>query len=174
MPDIHLSPPCPADAEALLRFELDNRAFFESQINARPSAYYTPAGVRNAIADAQADAAEDRAYQYLIRDAAGSLVGRVNLSRVRRAHYHAADIGYRMAESACGKGYARQAVGLVLLRAVRELQLLRIEATARPENIGSDRVLRHNGFVPFGHARRSFLLAGSWYDLIHYEWHAPR
>ncbi|MGG6546789.1 UNVERIFIED_CONTAM: aromatic amino acid lyase, partial [Prevotella sp. 15_C9] len=53
MPDLHLVPPTPDCADELLRFETDNRAFFEARINARPPAYYSPDGVRAAIAQAE-------------------------------------------------------------------------------------------------------------------------
>jgi ribosomal-protein-alanine N-acetyltransferase len=53
------------------------------------------------------------------------------------------------------------------------LKLQRIEATARPENLGSHRVLARNGFTLFGRSTRSFELAGAWYDLNHYELRAP-
>lgn len=172
MQTIHLSAPSLVDAEALLAFELANRAFFETHINARPAHYYSLDGVRAAIELAQQEAAADQAYQHLVRDDAGTLVGRVNLSRVRRAHYHSAELGYRIAQSACGQGYASAAVRQALVRAFGELQLLRVEAIARPGNIGSLRVLAHNGFRLFGRSSRSFQLHGEWHDLEHYERHA--
>jgi ribosomal-protein-alanine N-acetyltransferase len=72
-----LAPPVPSDADILLQFELVNRAYFESHVNARPLSFYSPEGVAQAIAQAQRDAEEDKAFQYLVRDAAGRLVGRV-------------------------------------------------------------------------------------------------
>jgi RimJ/RimL family protein N-acetyltransferase len=41
MSTIHLAAPGHADVDALLAFELANRAFFESTINARPRGYYS-------------------------------------------------------------------------------------------------------------------------------------
>ncbi len=169
---LHLAPLQTADAPDLLAFEQDNRAFFEAHINARPPAYYAVSGVRAAIADARREAAEDKSYHYLVRDGSGLLVGRVNLTRVKRAHFHSAELGYRVAQSACGRGVASQAVRQVIAIAFHELKLLRIEATSRPENLGSTRVLTGNGFTPFGRSRQSFELAGTWYDLVHYELHA--
>ena len=109
------------------------------------------------------------AYSYLIRDDAGQLVGRINLTRVRRAHYHSAELGYRIAESETGKGYAKEAVRLMLFQAAEAHELVRLEATARPENIGSTRVLLHNGFNQFGRSTQSFEMGGNWYDLAHFE-----
>ncbi|CAM4134921.1 GNAT family N-acetyltransferase [Roseateles saccharophilus] len=172
MPLLHLIPPRLDDADELLRFETDNRAFFEARVNARPAGYYSPEGVRAAIALAEREAAEDKGYQFLVRSGAGELVGRVNLVGLRRSHFHSADLGYRMAESACGKGYASEAVRLVLLKAFGELGLKRLEANARVGNEGSIRVLLRNGFEQFGHSRRSFELGGVWHDRLHFERHA--
>ena len=106
MSSLQLIPPIADVADELLRFETDNRAFFEARINSRPPGYYSPEGVRAAIALAEREAADDKGYQFLVRTQAGELVGRVNLAGVKRSHFQMCDLGYRMAESACGKGYA--------------------------------------------------------------------
>jgi RimJ/RimL family protein N-acetyltransferase len=46
-----------------------------------------------------------------------------------------------------------------------------IEADTRAENTASVRVLVRNGFVQFGHSKRSFQLKGTWYDRLHFERH---
>ncbi|WP_374568053.1 GNAT family N-acetyltransferase [Ideonella sp.] len=165
---LQLVAPRAVDLPALLAFELENRAFFEATINARPADYYSAEGVGAAIEQAQREARDDRAYQYLLWDS-GALVGRVNLTKVRRAHFHSAEVGYRIAQSAGGRGLASEAVRQVLAKAFGEHGLVRVEATARPENEGSTRVLQKNGFTPFGRSHRSFELAGIWYDLLHFE-----
>jgi ribosomal-protein-alanine N-acetyltransferase len=159
-------------ADELLRFETDNRAFFEARINSRPAGYYSPQGVRAAIALAEREAAEDKGYQFLVRTVAGELVGRVNLAGVRRRHFHCADLGYRMGESACGRGYASEAVRLVLLKAFGDLGLKRLEANARVGNEGSIKVLLRNGFREYGRSTKSFELGGVWHDRVHFERHA--
>jgi [ribosomal protein S5]-alanine N-acetyltransferase len=169
---LQLRPPAAEDLDQLLDFELRNRAFFEAHINARPADYYSADGVRAAIATARREAGEDKGYQFLVRDETGALVGRVNLSHVRRAHFHSAELGYRVAEHAQGRGIAREAVRQVLALAFDELKLVRVEATARDGNEGSARVLLRNGFSAFGRSRRSFELGGTWHDLVHYERHA--
>jgi [ribosomal protein S5]-alanine N-acetyltransferase len=172
MPSVHLIPPTLDSADELLRFETDNRAFFEARINSRPPGYYSPEGVRAAIALAEREAAQDKGYQFLVCTEAGELVGRVNLAGVKRTHFQMADLGYRMAESACGKGYASEAVRLALAKAFGELGLARVEANARVGNEGSIKVLLRNGFREFGRSQRSFLLDGVWHDRLHFERHA--
>jgi ribosomal-protein-alanine N-acetyltransferase len=159
-----------ADAPALLGFELEHRAYFESWVNARDPAFYSVQGVAAAIAAAEAAWAKDQAFQYLIVED-GRIVGRVNLTAVRRAHYHCADLGYRIGEHDGGRGIASRAVALCLEQAFGTHGLGRIEAVARPENKGSVRVLERNGFRQFGRSRRSFELGGQWFDRLLVERH---
>lgn len=170
---LSLHPVSERDLADLRRFELDNRAFFESRINARPASYYEDGGIDAAIATAQREARADTGYQFLMRDAAGTLVGRINLSQVRRRHYHSCELGYRVAEAANGKGYAKAAVTLVLRKAFDELNLVRVEAKARAGNLGSVTVLQRNGFTEFGRSTRSFQLDGEWEDMLYFECRAP-
>ncbi len=172
MPTVQLIPPTPDVADELLRFETDNRAFFEARINARPPGYYSLQGVQAAIEQARRDSAEDKGYQFLVRDAAGVLVGRVNLAGVRRGQFQMADLGYRIGESAGGRGHASEALRQVLVKAFGELGLRRVEANARVDNEGSVRVLLRNGFTQFGRSTRSFELGGVWHDRLHFERHA--
>jgi len=167
---LFLSRPTLADVDALFAFERDNRAFFEAAINARPTAYYSLDGVAQAVTRALQDAADDLGYQYLVKDD-GRIVGRVNLSGLRRAHFHSAALGYRIGEADCGKGVAGEAVRQVLGIAFGELGLARVEADCRVENAGSVRVLLRNGFSQYGQSRRSFELHGVWHDRLHFECH---
>lgn len=171
MPALSLSAVAPTDLDELTDFEFRNRAFFESWINARPAAYYAPGGVAAAIEAALQDAARDLAHQYLLRDN-GVLVARVNLTQVRRAHYHCASLGYRVGADHNGRGLAKAAVRLAKEQAFSALSLHRIEATCRSENPASIKVLVANGFVQFGYSRRCFQLGDSWFDLLHFEAHA--
>jgi len=167
---IHIHAPCLADAEELLAFEVRNRAWFETVINAREPSYYSEEGIRSAIAAACDAQAADRGYQFLVR-AGQRLVGRVNLHDVRRGHFECAELGYRVDRSENGRGIASRAVALCLAEAFGPLRLWRIEAVARVDNPGSRRVLERSGFTPFGVSRRSFYLEGAWHDRVHYERH---
>ncbi|CAN5881547.1 hypothetical protein BH11PSE8_BH11PSE8_22850 [soil metagenome] len=153
----------------MLEFEVENRQFFELHINARPDSYYSIDGVSLAIDQAASDARDDKAYQYLVRNEAHALVARVNLARVKRRHFHCAELGYRVAWSETGKGYAREAVRQAMNQAFGVHRLVRVEATTRPENAGSVQVLMGNGFTKYGRSTRSFQLGDTWYDLLHFE-----
>ncbi len=170
MSALSIRPVAAGDAEALLRFEIAHRAYFERWVNARAPTFYSEAGVAAAIAAAEAARADDQAFQYLVVDG-GRIVGRVNLTAVRRAHFQCADLGYRIGEDDGGRGVASRAVALCLEQAFGAHGLVRVEAAARPENRGSVRVLERNGFRQFGHSRRSFELGGHWFDRLLFERH---
>lgn len=170
MGTLRIRPVAAADAAALLRFEIEHRAYFERWVQARDPAFYSAQGVAAAIAAAESAWAAGQAFQYLVVEDA-RIVGRVNLTHIRRAHFHCADLGYRIGEHDGGRGVASQAVALCLEQAFGAHGLQRIEATARPMNQGSIRVLERNGFHQFGHSKRSFELGGQWFDRLLFERH---
>ncbi|WP_373973686.1 GNAT family N-acetyltransferase [Chitinibacter sp. SCUT-21] len=173
MQTITLHAPSLNDYADLLAFEIDNRAFFEARINARPASYYSEAGLIAAIEQAQKERSEDRAYQFLVRNLSQQLLARVNLTQVRRQHFHSAQLGYRVAQAAQGQGVAKQAVRQILAFAFDELQLQRVEAVVMESNLASIAVLKANGFQQYGRTEASFELAGQWHNCLYFEARKP-
>jgi ribosomal-protein-alanine N-acetyltransferase len=173
MQNLTITPPAENDAAPLLAFELANRAWFESWINARPASYYSLDAVKAAIDLAQREAQQERAYQFLIK-VEGQIVGRVNLTQIAREYFNKAMLGYRIGQAFGGRGYASRAVALALDVAFDKLHLWRVEATVRPENLGSVRVLQRNGFTEFGRATECMKLNDIWSDLLYFECHANK
>ncbi|MCU6433632.1 GNAT family N-acetyltransferase [Undibacterium sp. Jales W-56] len=172
-----IKPATITDADVVLDFELQNRAYFEQWVHSRTDAFYDPAKVRASLQAAETEREQDKSYQYLIWTTASGigqaqLIGRINLTNIVRPHYNKAALGYRMAQHATGKGQASEAVKLIVQEAFGALQLWRIEALVRPSNMGSAKVLEKNGFTVFGRSRRSVELHGEWHDLLHFERHA--
>lgn len=163
---LHIVQPTLHDAEELLAFEIENRAYFESWINPRDPAFYSLDGVREAIGAAMRETLDDISHQYLVK-MDGSIVGRVNLKDVLRPYFNKVELGYRMGERHAGKGYASQAVAMVLREAFERHRFARVEATVREVNGGSMRVLARNGFQVFGRSERSVQFNGEWFDLLH-------
>ena len=159
------------DANAVWAFETAHRQDFESWINARPDSYYTPDGFDQALQMALLQQSADQAYHYLIWEGE-TLVGRINLTQVRRGSFQSASLGYRIAPQHRGHGLASDAVEAVMQKAFHIHGLQRLEATARPENPASIRVLLKNGFQQFGHSRASLQLHRQWFDLLYFEAHA--
>lgn len=161
------------DAPALRAFETAHRAYFEQWVQARPARFYTDEGFAEEMTASLQRQQHDQAFHYLMWES-DALVGRINLTQVRRPYFHSAALGYRVAPDCGGRGLASQAVAAVLHQAFTTHGLQRIEAIARPENPASVRVLLKQGFVQFGHSRRSMELNGQWFDLLHFEAHRPQ
>ncbi|MEU3569638.1 GNAT family N-acetyltransferase [Kitasatospora sp. NPDC036755] len=136
-----LEPLRPDHAEALLAFERANRAYFARSIPDRGDAYFAEFAERHAAL--LAEQAEGVCRFHIVRDAAGHLVGRVNLVDLADG---SAELGYRIAESAAGRGLATAAVAEVCRLAVTAYGLRALTAMTTVDNPASRAVLLRNGF----------------------------
>jgi [ribosomal protein S5]-alanine N-acetyltransferase len=94
----------------------------------------------------------------------GQLAGQVTVGNVIRGSLCSAWIGYWVASHVIGGGVAPAAVALVVDHCFAAAGLHRIEATVRPENTASLRVLEKLGFRQEGLFRRYLDVAGAWRD----------
>jgi [ribosomal protein S5]-alanine N-acetyltransferase len=160
-----------SDAAALLRFEEENRAFFEATLPPRPTTYFSLESVQQSITASLTERRAGSAYMYVIVDDDGEIVGRVNLSDVVRGPVQGAQLGYRIGEAHQGRGHATRGVAHVLLEAFDEWRLHRVEASTAARNVASQIVLLRNDFEFYGRARRSLLVHGTWVDSVCFERH---
>ena len=134
------------DAELLLKFEMENRQWFERHIEARSAAFYSFEGVTEHIASYLSGLDNGTWLPLVIEDSEGQIVGRANLKAIDIAE-RSAEVGYRIAESACGQGLATLAVRRLNQEAWSRWNLTRLVANVYAENIGSAKVLQRCGFV---------------------------
>lgn len=134
------------DAEALLTFELDNRDWFERHIDARDAAFYSVQGVTEHITAYLSDYAAGTWHPFVIVDSDGKIVGRANLKDIDTSR-RSAEVGYRIAQSACGQGLATQAVKHLVQEAQLRWNLKQLIANVYAANIGSAKVLKRCGFL---------------------------
>lgn len=163
MPDIVrvLTPSDAAELADLYRANLDFLAPWEPE---RPDSYYTPAGQRASIELALDQYDRREAVPWGIVGETGELVGRINLSGVVRGAFLSGNLGYWVAGSSNGKGYATRAVAAAVGIAFAEFGLHRVQAATLVHNERSQRVLAKTGFVRFGVAPRYLQIAGLWQD----------
>jgi ribosomal-protein-alanine N-acetyltransferase len=135
------------DIEALLVFEAQNRAWFESHIDARAPSFYSVEGVTEHIDGYLSDFARGVWHPFVIEDAAGRIVGRANLKGIDTTARFA-EVGYRIAQSACGQGLATHALEHLIEQAQTRWALTHLVAYVFPQNAGSRRVLERCGFLP--------------------------
>ncbi|MFH9267713.1 GNAT family N-acetyltransferase [Streptomyces sp. NPDC017546] len=132
----------PDHAEALLAFERENRAYFAASIPDRGDDYFAAFAERHRALLAEQEAGLH--HFHLIEDD-GGILGRINLLGVRE---RSAELGYRIAEKAAGRGLATWAVQQVCVLAVREYGLTALRAETTLDNTGSRAVLARSGFEP--------------------------
>jgi ribosomal-protein-alanine N-acetyltransferase len=135
------------DTEALLAFEMRNRAWFESQIDARDPSFYSLQGVAEHIESYLSDFAMGAWHPFVIEDSSECIVGRANLKCIDLSQ-RSAQVGYRIDQQACGKGLATLALRHLIEQAKVRWDLNQLIAYVYEENLGSRTVLDRCGFLP--------------------------
>ncbi len=98
----------------------------------------------------------------------GRLIGRVGLWRKW-------EVGYILARSAWGQGFASEALQAVTAEAfARHPACDALTADIDPRNIGSARVLEKAGFTVTHHEKNTFCINGEWSDSTYYRLRRPR
>ncbi|MCW3842968.1 GNAT family N-acetyltransferase [Micromonospora yasonensis] len=132
-------------APALLRFERENRAYFARSVPDRGDRYFAEFAAVHA--DRLAEQATGQCHFHVLVDDDGSVLGRFNLVDVADG---SAELGYRVAERAAGRGLAQDGARRVCELARDAYGLRRLVASAALANPASLAVLRRTGFVPAG------------------------
>jgi RimJ/RimL family protein N-acetyltransferase len=105
------------------------------------------------------------------------VIGTVTLAWIEREHRRA-DVGFALAKSAWGKGYATEAVTRLIQYAFDDMELHRLGADVDPRNEPSLRLLERLGFQREGLLRERYHLGDEIQDsvimgLLRREW-VPR
>ncbi|MGH4033682.1 GNAT family N-acetyltransferase [Actinomycetota bacterium Odt1-20B] len=139
----------PTHAPALLAFERENRAYFAARVPDRGDAYFEEAEFAARLDALLAEQAAGACHFHVLVDDGGAIVGRVNIVDVADG---SAELGYRIAERAAGRGLATAAVRQVLALAATEYGLTSLRAATTLDNEASRTVLARTGFTPTGTA----------------------
>lgn len=94
----------------------------------------------------------------------GDFCGQLTVGNVTHGALRSAWIGYWVASAATGRGVATGALALGLDHCFGPVTLHRVEATVRPENVASRRVLAKAGFREEGLLRRYLDVDRAWRD----------
>ena len=134
-------------AQAVLAFELANRAYFAAFISDRGDEFFDQFTERHIALLAEQEAGLCACYVLVGDD--GSVLGRFNLYEIRDG---TAELGYRVAGHVAGRGVATAAVRELCRLAVSRHGLRELRAAASNANVASRKVLTKAGFVPAGPA----------------------
>jgi ribosomal-protein-alanine N-acetyltransferase len=94
----------------------------------------------------------------------GEFAGQLTVGNIVRGALRSAWVGYWVTEALSGGGVATAAVALTVDHCFGPVGLHRLEATVRPENSASVRVLEKTGFRREGLFRRYLDVEGDWRD----------
>jgi len=88
------------------------------------------------------------------------------------------EIGYMIIPSERGKGYASEAVGMMVDYLFLSKDISRVQASVDTRNVSSARVVERAGFKKEATLRKSFFIHGEWRDMLLYsilreEWKKP-
>jgi [ribosomal protein S5]-alanine N-acetyltransferase len=152
-PRVRLRPLRADDADALFAVHSDARVM--RYWSHAPWTERAQAAAR--LAQLENDRRDSEFYQWAITvDGDDELVGTVSVFALNRAQFRA-DVGYALAASVWGRGYATEALKLAVDFAFGTLGLRRLEADIDPRNEASCRLVERLGF------RREGLLRERWY-----------
>ena len=148
-------------APAVLTFELANRAYFAASISDRGDEFFKQFADRYGLLLAEQEAGVGAFYVLVAED--GSVLGRFNLIF---AGDGTAELGYRVAQHAAGRGVATATVRELCRLASARHGLRTLKAAASSENAASRKVLTKTGFVEVGPADPAHLggKPGTWYQ----------
>lgn len=146
MNSFHIRMLSPADASALLAFELENRSWFESQIEARSTDFYSDEGVIQHIAELLDGYKTGLCYPAVILDSSGQIIGRANLKNVVHEEL-SAELGYRIAGRYTNQGLGSAALTHLMAMAEVEWGLKKLTAYVTEDNYASAHLLKKAGFT---------------------------
>ncbi|MBU2707035.1 GNAT family N-acetyltransferase [Zooshikella marina] len=155
------------DDKALLMFELKNKAWFESYIEAREPTFYSPRGIQQHIADFLTQYHKGQRLPLLILNDDNDIIGRINLHKICR-QTDSAYLGYRVGKNNINRGVASYAVKQILTLAPQN-GVKYIIALASTANKPSQIVLIKNGFYKKRLIFNKAFVNGQQIDCIEYQ-----
>lgn len=145
---ILIEPVLKQNAKEIYKFEVENRAFFESTLPSRGDDYYVTSNFESIIDSICEEQKAEILYMNIIRNESNEMVGRINLFPIQIGTYNRAfELGYRIGEAHQGKGYASEAVKILTKLAFDTYGIDYIQALTSPNNIASQIILIKNGYV---------------------------
>jgi [ribosomal protein S5]-alanine N-acetyltransferase len=161
----------PGHAQAVLAFELANRSYFAASISDRGDEYFDQFTEQHSALLAEQESGAGAYYVVVAED--GSVLGRFNLYRFEDG---SAELGYRVAQHAAGRGLASAAVRELCRLARARHGLRTLTAATTHDNTASQKVLTKAGFIPVGPADPSHIggKEGTWYQRDLTAGDAPR
>jgi [ribosomal protein S5]-alanine N-acetyltransferase len=148
-------------AQAVLAFELANRAYFAASISDRGDEFFDQFTAR--LGDMLAEQEAGTGAFHVLVGEDGSVLGRFNLYDIEGG---VAVLGYRVAQQVAGRGVATATVRELCRLAAAQYGLRTLKAATTHDNVASQAVLAKAGFIAVGPADPADVggKPGTWYQ----------
>lgn len=162
--------PSTDDVQEIRDFLYRNRSCFEKYEPVVPENYYTLDFQQNLIKCELQLALKLSSVRFyvVLKEAPKTIIGTVCLHNITKMPYFTSEVGYKFDVSYQHRGYAKEALAMLLSIAFDTLGLHTVFARCMPENRASRRLLLSTGFFEEGLERDSILIQGKWEDHIRY------
>ncbi|WP_339230423.1 GNAT family protein [Oceanobacillus sp. FSL K6-2867] len=157
------------DADALFRFELDNRDYFEKTVPSRGDDYYKPEVFKSNHKALLEEQTRGNSHFYLIKDQYHVILGRINLVDIDAAQKET-HLGYRVGKNYTGKGVAKKALQLLLENVADNQNIQQIHAKTTTNNVASRVILEKSGFAYIGSDEAMFEINSQKLTFVYYKW----
>ena len=135
----------------------------------KPTDFFSEDFQRKRLQQAEADTKAGTAMRWwlYLKNEPNVLVGSIGLSAIARGPFQNALLGYALEGELQGQGLMQEGLSAVIMHAFSaEINLHRIQANVRPDNLRSLRVLERLGFEREGYAKDYLYIHDKWHDHV--------
>ncbi|WP_143707334.1 GNAT family N-acetyltransferase [Uliginosibacterium sp. TH139] len=167
-PHLLLQPLTPDDAAQVLAYETRNHPLHAPHGPVRTAIHFTLKACAQRVAVQLEEVARGQACRWTLRlhTQPESIIGHIAVTSIQKGVRHAGILGYGLDHEHASQGLMTEAIATAIQYAFSALNLHRIEANHRPDNLASARVLAKLGFEREGLARQYIRLNGEWTDVV--------
>jgi [ribosomal protein S5]-alanine N-acetyltransferase len=153
----------PENSKELLEYYERNRQHLKQYEPLRDESFYTLEVQRRDLTENYRQFLNGSSFNLgIFKD--DKFIGKIRISNIVIGVFKNAFVGYSMDKDEQGKGYMKEALGIVLNYAFNDLDLHRIEATTLVDNVKSQAVLLACGFKEIGISEKYLFINGKWRD----------
>ncbi|WP_019119780.1 GNAT family N-acetyltransferase [Brevibacillus massiliensis] len=152
------------DAPAFLDYLIRNKTAHQPFMPLREADYFTLETAAR-VTDQRRLVEADQQYMFgVFSRETGQLIGKANLSKIIRAAFQNAFLGYDIDHTVQNRGYMTEAIRMVTAFGLNALDLHRIQASIMPRNLASQRVVENAGYIREGYSENYVKINGVWED----------
>ena len=157
----------PTQADLMVAFRRDNRAFLKPWEPLRTEAFFSKAYWESQLADARTEYHYDISLCLAVMPKDEDLViGVCSFTNIVRGTFQSCHLGYALGESWQGQGIMQEALEVAIEHVFSRMQMHRIMANYMPHNAKSGNLLNRLGFRIEGRAASFLRIDGRWEDHI--------